>query len=76
MDGLLIDELYSVGIADLDEARDMPCNTGLILTNGSQSVLARVHPDKRVHRIDAAMELSGAATPSSTWPSTCWPTRR
>ncbi|MCH2434297.1 MAG: PhoH family protein [Acidimicrobiales bacterium] len=59
VDGLLIDELYSVGIADLDEARDMPCNTGLILTNGSQSVLARVHPDKRVHRIDADMELFG-----------------
>ena len=36
VDGLLINELYSVGIADLNEARDIPCNTGLILTNGSQ----------------------------------------
>ncbi|MBQ91393.1 MAG: ribonuclease [Acidimicrobiaceae bacterium] len=58
-DSATIDELYSSGVADLDEARDLPCHTGLALTNGSQSVLARVHPDKRVHRVDADLELFG-----------------
>ena len=59
VDGNLIDDLYRDGIVDLDEARDLPCHTGLALTNGSQSVLARVHPDKRVRRVDADMELFG-----------------
>jgi PhoH-like ATPase len=58
-DSATIDELYSSGVADLDEARDLPCHTGLALTNGSQSVLARVHPDKRVHRLEADLELFG-----------------
>ena len=54
-----IDELYAHGVADLDEARDLPCHTGLAITNGSQSVLARVHQDKRVHRVDADLDLFG-----------------
>ncbi len=57
--GTVIDELYRDGVADLDEARDLPCHTGLALTNGSQSVLARVHGDKRVRRVDADLELFG-----------------
>ena len=57
--GAVIDELYRDGTADLDEARDLPCHTGLALTNGSQSVLARVHGDKRVRRIDPDLELFG-----------------
>ena len=38
------------------EARDLPCHTGLALHAGSQSALARVHADKRLHlvRTDAA----------------------
>jgi PhoH-like ATPase len=59
VDGRLIDDLYRDGIVDLDEARDLPCHTSLALTNGSQSALARVHPDKRVRRVDADLELFG-----------------
>jgi len=55
----LIDDLYRDKVADLDEARDLPCHTGLALTAGSQSVLVRVHPDKRVHRVDPDLELFG-----------------
>ena len=31
------------------EARDLPCNTGVVLHAGSQSALGRVHEDKRIH---------------------------
>jgi len=36
---------------DLDATRDLPCNTGLALTSGSQSALARIRDDKRVHLV-------------------------
>lgn len=49
--GEAIDRLYAEKVADLDEARDLPCHTGLVLTSGSQSALGRVHPDKRVHLV-------------------------
>lgn len=59
VDGALIDELYDARIVDLDEARDLPCHTGLALVAGSQSALARVHGDKRVHLVHAERELFG-----------------
>ena len=53
----LIDELYEDRVVDLAAARDLPCHTGLALHAGSQSALARVHADKRLHlvRTDAAV---------------------
>jgi PhoH-like ATPase len=59
VDGGLIDELYDTRIVDLDEARDLPCHTGLALTAGSQSALGRVREDKRVHLVHAERELFG-----------------
>jgi PhoH-like ATPase len=44
-----IDELFAERVAELAEARDLPCNTGVALSAGSQSALARVLPDKRLH---------------------------
>ncbi|MGI8755345.1 MAG: PhoH family protein [Acidimicrobiales bacterium] len=46
-----IDELFAERILDLDEARDLPCNTGVSLHSGSQSALGRVHEDKAVHLV-------------------------
>jgi PhoH-like ATPase len=53
----VIDELSTAGAIDLDDPdslhgrRDLPCHTGLALHAGSQSALARVHPDKRAHLV-------------------------
>ncbi|MDD9370631.1 MAG: PhoH family protein [Acidimicrobiales bacterium] len=49
VDGGTIDTLYGDHVVDLAEARDLPCNTGVVLHAGSQSALGRVHEDKRVH---------------------------
>jgi len=60
--GSAIDELYELKVVDLEEARDLPCHTGLALHAGSQSALARVHPDKRVHLVrsdQAIFDLRG-----------------
>ena len=50
--GAAIDHLYAEREVDLDEARDLPCHTGVALIAGSQSALGRVTPDKRVRLID------------------------
>jgi PhoH-like ATPase len=57
VDGATIDALFADHVADLAEARDLPCNTGVVLHAGSQSALGRVHEDKRVHlaRSDRAL---------------------
>ena len=57
VDGGAIDTLYDEHVVDLAEARDLPCNTGVVLHAGSQSALGRVHEDKRVHlaRSDRAL---------------------
>jgi PhoH-like ATPase len=49
VDGPTIDALFEDHVADLAEARDLPCNTGVVLHAGSQSALGRVHEDKAVH---------------------------
>jgi PhoH-like ATPase len=49
VDGGAIDTLFDQHLLDLAEARDLPCNTGVVLHAGSQSALGRVHDDKQVH---------------------------
>jgi PhoH-like ATPase len=49
VDSAAIDELFGDHVLDLAEARDLPCNAGVVLHAGSQSGLGRVHDDKRVH---------------------------
>jgi PhoH-like ATPase len=46
-----IDQLYSENVIDLDEARELPCHTGIRLLGSSSSALGRVTPDKRVQLV-------------------------
>ncbi|MEV5833894.1 PhoH family protein [Nocardia sp. NPDC052112] len=47
----LIDQLYTEAVIDLDEARELPCHTGIRLLGASSSALGRVTPDKRVQLV-------------------------
>jgi PhoH-like ATPase len=51
VEGADIDELFDDHVLDLAVARDLPCNTGVVLHAGSQSALGRVHEDKQVHLV-------------------------
>jgi PhoH-like ATPase len=53
----VIDELFAEKVVECDAARQLPCNTGVVLINGSQSALARVKSDKRLHLIRPDHEL-------------------
>jgi len=55
----VLDELYDGGFADLDEARDLPCHTGLVLLSDRGSGLGRVTPDKRVRLVRGDREIFG-----------------
>jgi PhoH-like ATPase len=59
VESTLIDDLFDERVIDLDDARALPCNTGLALVAGSQSALARVHDDKRVRLVSTDRELFG-----------------
>ncbi|MGW3467381.1 PhoH family protein [Saccharopolyspora sp. NPDC000995] len=54
-----VDVLFKDGIADLDEARDLPPNTGVRLLSGSQSALGRVTADKQVRLVRGDREAFG-----------------
>ncbi|MDV6276220.1 PhoH family protein [Rhodococcus erythropolis] len=54
-----IDELFKEGFLDLDDARDLPCHTGLRLLGGSSSALGRVTPDKRIQLVRGEREAFG-----------------
>ncbi|QCQ90182.1 PhoH family protein [Rhodococcus sp. SGAir0479] len=55
----VIDQLFTDGSVDLDEARDLPCHTGLRLLGESSSALGRVTPDKRVQLVRGEREAFG-----------------
>jgi PhoH-like ATPase len=59
VDGEVIDALFDAGVVDLDEARQLPANTGVALHAGSQSGLARVRADKRLWLVRGERELFG-----------------
>ncbi|HEU5043834.1 MAG TPA: PhoH family protein [Nocardioidaceae bacterium] len=54
-----LDLLYDEQVVDLDEARDLPCHTGLVLVSDRGSALGRVGPDKRVHLVRGDREVFG-----------------
>ncbi|WP_245401078.1 PhoH family protein [Nocardia albiluteola] len=54
-----VDRLYSDSVIDLDEARDIPCHTGIRLLGANGSALARVTPDKRVQLVRGDREAFG-----------------
>ena len=57
--GADVDELYDEGVVDLEEARDLPCHTGLVLLSERGSALGRVRADKRVHLVRGDREAFG-----------------
>ncbi len=59
VDGGDIDRLYEQGFLELDEARDLPCHTGVVLLSGSASALGRVMPSKEIKLIKADRDVFG-----------------
>jgi PhoH-like ATPase len=59
----LVDRLFderSLDVTELEEARELPVNTGLVLSaGGSQSALGRLGADKRIHLITPDRSLFG-----------------
>ncbi|MEV7806558.1 PhoH family protein [Microbispora sp. NPDC088329] len=51
--------LFESGTADIDEARDLPCHTGLRLLSSRGSALGRVLPDKSVRLVRGDREVFG-----------------
>lgn len=49
--GAAIDDLYDTGTIQLEEAEDLPINTGLILESSNQSALARVGPKGKIQLV-------------------------
>ena len=54
-----MDALFESGAADIDEARDLPCHTGLRLLSSRGSALGRVLPDKSVRLVRGDREVFG-----------------
>nr|WP_243640531.1 PhoH family protein [Nocardioides jejuensis] len=54
-----LDELYDDGVVALDEARDMPCHTGLVMLSDRGTALGRVGADKQVHLVRGDREAFG-----------------
>ncbi|WP_448222941.1 PhoH family protein [Gordonia iterans] len=59
--GGVIDDLFAEGIVDVDEARDLPCHTGVRLlgTDASASALGRVTETKQVQLVRGDREAFG-----------------
>jgi len=55
----VLDELYDDGVLELDDARDLPCHTGLVLVSDRGTALGRVGSDKRVHLVRGDREAFG-----------------
>ncbi|WP_281197121.1 PhoH family protein [Microtetraspora niveoalba] len=54
-----VEVLFESGGADLEEARDLPCHTGLRLLSSRGSALGRVMPDKSVRLVRGDREVFG-----------------
>ena len=54
-----VDALYAEESIDLDEARDLPCHTGLVLLSERGKALGRVAPDKTVQLVRGDREAFG-----------------
>jgi PhoH-like ATPase len=54
-----IQELYDTGKLDCEQARDLPCHTGLVLAAAGCSALGRVLPDKSVRLVRGDREAFG-----------------
>ncbi|WP_425573183.1 PhoH family protein [Nocardioides lentus] len=54
-----LDDLYDAGVADVPEARDLPCHQGLVLLSDRGTALGRVTPDKQVRLVRGDREAFG-----------------
>nr|BFE33880.1 PhoH family protein [Actinomadura rugatobispora] len=54
-----VEELYESGTADLEEARELPCHTGLRVLSERGSALGRVQADKSVRLVRGDREVFG-----------------
>lgn len=54
-----IERLFEHGGADIEEARELPCHTGLRLLSAKGSALGRVLPDKSVRLVRGDREVFG-----------------
>jgi PhoH-like ATPase len=54
-----VEELYENGAAELEEARELPCHTGLRLLSERGSALGRVQADKSVRLVRGDREVFG-----------------
>jgi len=54
-----VDALFSHGVLDLDQARDLPCHTGVRLLAGTQSALGRVTANKQIALVRGEREAFG-----------------
>ncbi len=57
--GMDLDDLYAEGRVDLEEARELPCHTGLVLLSDRGSALGRVRPDKAVQLVRGDRDAFG-----------------
>jgi PhoH-like ATPase len=57
--GGVLDRLYGEDVADVEEARHLPCHTGLVLLSERGSALGRLMPDKRVKLVRGDREAFG-----------------
>ncbi len=57
--GSVVDQLYEGGAADIELARDLPCNTGVVLLSERGSALGRVAADKSVQLVRGDREAFG-----------------
>ncbi|WP_304453495.1 PhoH family protein [Nocardiopsis sp. YSL2] len=54
-----IGELFEGGSSDIEEARDLPCHTGLVLVSERGKALGRVQPDKSVKLVRGDRDVFG-----------------
>jgi PhoH-like ATPase len=54
-----LDELYDAGSLDLEQARQLPCHTGVVIISSSGSALGRVTPGKQLKLVKADRDAFG-----------------
>ncbi|WP_285732480.1 PhoH family protein [Nocardiopsis sp. ATB16-24] len=54
-----VGELFESGVCDIEEAREYPCHTGLVLVSERGKALGRVQPDKSVKVVRGDREVFG-----------------
>jgi PhoH-like ATPase len=54
-----VDRLYEVGVLDLEQTRELPCHTGVVLVGDTASALGRVTPDKQLRLVKADRDAFG-----------------